>query len=329
MKFSQTRGNDDVRRALAGMVDSGRVPHAIMLHEDNGGGAFRLASAFLQYLFCRNGADGDSCGACPSCNKVSKMISPDIHYIFPVNAGMTSDNYLKEFREMALSNPDFTEEDLDGSLGIEGKNSMIAVAQASEIIRILSLSALEGGYRAVVVYLPEKMNQVAANSLLKLVEEPPEMTVFVFITHAPEKVLVTISSRCQNIRVKPDPGSGTVWNDEYFSLLEEMMGALIAKDLPSLLGTADRMSSLPSRESAKAFCKFAAGQLRKVFLLQQGMDSLAGETHPSVRVWAGSCRKPFVRCALECLGRAVMLIDRNVNMKILFSDLSCRLYKTI
>lgn len=328
MKFSQTRGNDELRRALAGMVDSGRIPHAIMLHEDDGGGAFELASAFLQYLFCKNRAASDSCGECPSCNKVSKMISPDIHYVFPVNGGATSDTYLKEFREMALAKPRFTEQDLNDALGMEGKNSIIAVVQASEIIRTLSLSALEGGYRAVVVYLPEKMNQVTANSLLKMVEEPPELTVFIFITHAPEKVLVTISSRCQNLRVKPDSCADEAWNDEYFSLLEDMMGALASKDLPSLLATADRISSLPSRESAKAFCKFAAAQLRKVFLLQQGLESLAGGAHPSIRSWAGSFRKSFVRSALECLSRAVMLIDRNVNMKILFCDLSCRLYKT-
>ena len=70
MRFADIAGNADVCRALAGMVDSGRVPHALMLHEDDGGGAVSIALAFLQYLYCRQHTDGDSCDACPTCNKL-------------------------------------------------------------------------------------------------------------------------------------------------------------------------------------------------------------------------------------------------------------------
>ena len=91
MRFADIAGNEEVVRALAGMVDSGKIPHAIMLHEDDGGGAFPIVQAFLQYVYCKNREGGDSCGACPSCGKVSKLIHPDVHYIYPVNTGSSTE----------------------------------------------------------------------------------------------------------------------------------------------------------------------------------------------------------------------------------------------
>ena len=82
MRFADITGNADVCRALAGMVDSGRVPHALMLHEDDGGGAFIIGLAFLQYLYCRQHKDGDSCDVCPTCNKLRKMIHPDVRFVW-------------------------------------------------------------------------------------------------------------------------------------------------------------------------------------------------------------------------------------------------------
>ena len=196
MIFDETIGNGDVRKALAGMVGSGRVPHALMFYENDGCGALLLALGFLE---CLTGSQ-----------KVGRLIHPDVHFIFPVTKGSkvttdkpTSESYLQYWRELVKANPYFLENDLNEALGIEGKSSVIAIAEARFIIDKLSFHSLEGGYKAVVVYLPEKMNKDTANRLLKSIEEPPEMTQFIFITHAPEKVLTTISSRCQGIRVLP------------------------------------------------------------------------------------------------------------------------------
>lgn len=315
--------------AFAGMIDSGRIPHAILLHEEDGGGAVSLALSFLKYLYCQDRSDGEPCGVCPSCNKISKLIHPDVHFVFPVTSGNTSRNFLEEWRELVLENEAFTEEDLYTALGIEGKSTMIAVPQAKEIMDTLSLSALEGGYRSVLVYLPEKMNKEAANRLLKLVEEPPQKTQFIFITHAPEKVLVTIASRCERIRVAPQSRGPVQRNETYAPLLEELMDAITSKDLSTALETADKISALPSRDSAKAFCNFAAGEFRNVFLLQQGLDNLAGEVPDCIRNWAGLCRKTFSREALAALSRACQRIERNVNLKILFAELACKLYTSV
>ena len=314
MTFEQIKGNDEVKRALTGMVESGKVPHAILFHEDDGGGAFGLCIAFLQLLFGEN-------------NRIPKLIHPDVHFVFPTAAGSISLQYMEQFRTLALENPDFTESQMGEALGIEGKNSMIAVSEAKHLLDTLSLSALEGGYRAVVMFLPEKMNQEAANRLLKMIEEPPVNTEFLLISHSPEKVLQTISSRCQRIRVRPSGRSAATGSADA-GLLVELMDALIGRDLPAALEAGDRMAALPSRENAKAFCRYAAEMMRQTFLIQQGMSALADGSADAAR-WAAACKKSFPRQGLEAFGRALSLIDRNVNIKIIMTDLVDRLYLAI
>ena len=327
MTFAQVPGNQEVKQALIGMVDVGRVPHAILFHEDDGGGAFPLALAFLQYLYCRHRSGGDSCGQCPSCGKIAKLIHPDVHFVFPTAAGVLSEQYMEPLRRLVAEHPAFTEAELLEALGLEGKIPMIAVAESRRLLEKLSLSALEGGYRAVVIYLPERMNAEAANRLLKMIEEPPQQTQFLLISHQVEKVLTTISSRCQRIRIRPSGAAAeTAFADA--GLLDEMMTALLGKDLLGALEVSERIAALPSRESAKAFCIFAADRLRQMFLCQQGVQGL-GDCPPEVRRWAGRCRKTFPRQALEVLDRAMTLIGRNVNLKILFADMADRLYLLI
>ena len=327
MTFAQVQGNEDVKQALVGMVDSGRIPHAILFHEDDGGGAFPLALAFLQYLFCRERRNGDSCGSCPSCGKIAKLIHPDVHFVFPTAAGVLAEQYMEPLRKLVAERPDFREAELSEALGIEGKNSVIAVAESRRLLEKLSLSALEGGWRAVIIYLPERMNAEAANRLLKMIEEPPAQTQFLLIAHQLERVLTTISSRCQRIRVRPaGEAVGPVFADA--DLLDELMNALLGRNLPEALEVSERIASLPSREQAKAFCTFAADRFRQVFLAQQGVEG-AGEISPQARDWAAKCRKTFPRQALEIMNRTQTLIGRNVNMKILFTDMADRLYLQI
>ncbi len=328
MRFAQLQGNPDVVRALVGMVDSGRIPHAIIFHEDDGGGAFPLCIAFLQYLYCPHRSASDSCGLCPDCNKIGKLIHPDVHFIFPAEAQKISVDYLAEFRSLALSNPRFTESGLNAALGLEKKNSLIAVKDAQFILDTLSLSALEGGYRSVVIYLPEKMNQEAANRLLKMIEEPEEKTQFLLITHKAERVLPTIASRCQHIRVRPSGEKGAEPAFESPELFAELMDALLSKDLQACLDIADRISAMPSRESAKAFCKFASDRLRLIFLASQGLTELGTVGADAVR-WAAACPKSFPRRALAVFDRGYSMIERNVNAKIIFTDIVDRLYLLI
>jgi len=298
-----------LQETLRNMVDAGRVPHAIMLHEDDGGGGLGVALDFLAYLYKDE-------------NKVSKLIHPDIHFIYPIVSGKLSESYLGEWRSLVTSNPRFTENDVNTAFGVEGKLTQIGVPEAKSLLDMLNLSALEGGYRTAVIYLPEKMNAAASNKLLKEIEEPAPLTQFVLITHDPDKVLTTIRSRCQQFRVMPlrEKVRGPV-----FGQFSDLMSALERNDLIAALEVGDSLAALPSRENAKAFCKFASDTLRNIFMIQQGMTSLADGGEDAAG-WAGTMPKTFPRAAAADLDRACSLIDRNVNSKILFTDLVDRLY---
>lgn len=303
---------------LNAMVDAGRVPHAILLHEDDGGGAVGIGLEFLRHLY------GDN-------PRVAKLIHPDIHFIFPLilsSGDSVSEQYAKEWRALVQENPSFTEGDLYEALGFEGKNTVISVKESNALLRILSQYSLEGGYTTVMIYLPEKMNSTAANKLLKILEEPPQQTLFLMVTHAPERLLPTILSRCQLFRVEADSTQSAALRYDDGGLLSTLMDALIRKDLAAALETGEQLAALPSRDSMRAFCRFAAEKMRRIFLVQQGLDQLAGDD-AEVRAWASSCKKSFPRKALEALDKASVLIGRNVNQKILFTDLVDRLFVNI
>lgn len=303
---------------LNAMVDAGRVPHAILLHEDDGGGAVGIGLEFLRHLY------GDN-------PRVAKLIHPDIHFIFPLilsSGDSVSEQYAKEWRALVQENPSFTEGDLYEALGFEGKNTVISVKESNALLRILSQYSLEGGYTTVMIYLPEKMNSTAANKLLKILEEPPQQTLFLMVTHAPERLLPTILSRCQLFRVEAASTQSAALRYDDGGLLSSLMDALIRKDLAAALETGEQLAALPSRDSMRAFCRFAAEKMRRIFLVQQGLDQLAGDD-AEVRAWASSCKKSFPRKALEALDKASVLIGRNVNQKILFTDLVDRLFVNI
>ena len=308
------------------MVESGRVPHAILLHEDDGAGAFPIAINFLEELY----------GGSP---RVQKLIHPDIHFVFPVagEKNPVSLQFAVPFREMALANPYFKENQLYQAIGIEGKQGNISVAEARSILDRLSLSAVEGGYRTVVLYLPEKMNAAAGNALLKMLEEPPQNTLFVMITHSPEKVLTTISSRCLHMRVMPltpeeeaevhaeENSAGSALLDLFYDLMQ----AVLSRDMLSALETGEALAEIKVREQQKAFCRLAVQELRTIFLLQQKMPRLASvtpEREELVARIAASVKPSFPRYSMGCVDRAVQLLERNVNQKIIFTNLVSQIY---
>jgi len=307
----------ELLNTLCGMADSGRVPHAILLHEDDGGGGVALGIKFLEHLYGGN-------------PRVAKMIHPDIHFVFPLilSGDSVSEQYAKEWRALVQDNPGFSEGDLYDALGFEGKNTVISVKEANSLLGVLSRYSLEGGYTTVVIYLPEKMNSVAANKLLKILEEPPQQTLFLMVTHAPERLLPTILSRCQLFRMESSGSAEVTLRYDDGGLLSSLMDALIARDLSAALEVGEQLAALPSRDSMRAFCRYAAEKMRRVFLVQQGLSSLAGDDAEAA-AWAAACKKTFPRKALEALDKASALIGRNVNQKILFTDMVDRFYVNI
>lgn len=374
MKFSEVYADPAVKSALRGMADTGRVPGAMLLHENDGGGALALVLAFLQYLDCGGRSGEDSCGECLSCSQHSHLVSPDVKFVFPVASGgkvsgeakdMQSELFTEYWKALVKENPYFVESELSAALGLEKKAAQIGVTEGKAILKKLSLAPYGSGYRAIVVYLPEKMNRQTANMLLKSIEEPQDRTVFILITHHPEDVLQTVASRCLRIRIPPVPketvadalcrlkgmdsasaaavadfagGSvgealRTASEDSALSAMRQMLTGLLdaicARDLMAALDAGETLASMDSRERQRAFCTFAGGTMRKLFFLQQGLDSLSGAMPQEAGYLSSVAKKlprTFPRRALDAFSNADMLIERNVGQKTLFADLVCRLF---
>ncbi len=202
MLFRDIIGQDETKRQLRLAVREGRVPHAQLFTGISGIGKLQLALAYAQYLNCPHRTDEDSCGTCPTCMQYQHLQHPDLHFVFPLpGAGDACDNYLEPWREILLNRRYFDLDDWYQAIGAENKQGLIPQSEAQEIIRKLSLKAYGEGYKVVVIWQPEKMNTVAANKLLKLLEEPPAETVFLLVSDTPEQLLSTILSRVQTIRV--------------------------------------------------------------------------------------------------------------------------------
>lgn len=209
MLFKEIIGQQEAKQRLRNMVDEDRVPHALMLFGPPGTGKRGLAMAMAQYLACGDRQEYDSCGACPSCVKFGKLVHPDLHFVFPVlttqkvSKDPVSELFLTEWRSAFLENPYFSENQWYEFVGAENKQGIINVKESESIIKKLGFKPYESEYRMVVIWLPERMNQQAANKLLKQIEEPPEKTLILMISESTERILPTILSRTQLLQIPP------------------------------------------------------------------------------------------------------------------------------
>ena len=194
-----------MKREMCRMVQLNRIPHAMLLTGAAGIGKLPLAIAFAQYIACKHRTETDACGVCPTCLQYSKLQHPDLHFAFPIvkvdKGAEVCDDYIGDFRQMVLDNPYCDADDWTQAMGAEKKQSLIYEKESSEIQRKLSLKAFGDGYKVMIVWQPEKMHIACANKLLKLLEEPPEMTLFLFVSEHPEQLLPTIISRLRPVRV--------------------------------------------------------------------------------------------------------------------------------
>jgi DNA polymerase-3 subunit delta' len=206
MNFSQIPGQKDIIGKLLRSVQEERVSHAQLFAGPEGCGSMALALAYARFISCENRTKHDSCGICKSCVKYEKMIHPDLHFVFPVIKGKkgtdpVSDNYLEEWREFVKKSPYFTINNWLDSIEVGNAQGTIFASEASEIIKKLSLKTFESDFKIMIIWLPEKMHQATANKLLKMIEEPPEKTLFLLVSEEPDKVIPTILSRCQLVKI--------------------------------------------------------------------------------------------------------------------------------
>jgi DNA polymerase III subunit delta' len=208
MKFSDIIGQEPLKQRLKRTVLDNRVSHAQLFLGPEGSGKLALALAYAQYINCRHRTAEDSCGECPSCKKYSKLIHPDLHFIYPINKtkelddkNITSKDFVIPWREFLQQNnyyvtlPDWYEK-----IGIEKKQGMINAEEADGINRSLAYKAYEAEYKVMIIWMVEKMNAVSANKLLKNLEEPSAKTLFILISENQEQIIATILSRTQLIK---------------------------------------------------------------------------------------------------------------------------------
>jgi len=203
MLFSEVLGQEHIKNHLTTSVDKGRIAHAQLFVGPEGCGTLPMALAYAQYLLCNN-ENGENTGGNDSCNLKFKNFShPDLHFAFPVTTSNkvkskpVSNFYLEEWRQLLEQQPYGNLFDWYKMLGVDNKQGQIGVDEAHEIVKSLSLKSYEGGYKVMIIWMAEKMNTPCANKLLKLIEEPPEKTVFLLIAEDEEQLINTIRSRCQ------------------------------------------------------------------------------------------------------------------------------------
>jgi DNA polymerase-3 subunit delta' len=201
MNFSNVIGQSPAKAFLRKMADSGRIPHALMFLGSSGSGGLALAWAFAQYVLCENKSGGEPCGQCSNCAKADKLVHPDLHFSFPtVGANVTSDAHLPEWRKALGENPYFDVNQWLQRIGAENKQGNINKEECVQIVKKLSLKTFEGSYKILLMWLPEYLGK-EGNRLLKLIEEPPDDTLLIFVAENQELILNTILSRCQLVKV--------------------------------------------------------------------------------------------------------------------------------
>ncbi|VAV85852.1 DNA polymerase III delta prime subunit [hydrothermal vent metagenome] len=209
MLFSEIIVQERLKKHLTHSVDNGRIPHAQLFVGKEGTGTLPMAIAYAQYVLCGN-TKGENENGNPACNlKFNALSHPDLHFAFPVATNdavkkhPVSKLFLEDWRKLLSEQPYCNLFDWYKQLGIDNKQGQIGVDEAHEIVKSLTLKSYEGGYKVMLIWMAEKMNIACANKLLKLIEEPPNKTVFILIAEDEEQLISTIRSRCQVLHFPP------------------------------------------------------------------------------------------------------------------------------
>ena len=198
MLFNQIIGQEHIKKHLKVSAENGRIPHAQLFVGKEGSGVLPMAIAYAQFLLCNFSEHAEICNL-----KCDKLQHPDLHFAYPVT---TNDNvkkhpvsslFLEDWRSFIATQPYGSLFNWLQHIGVENKQGIIGVDEAEEVVKKLRLKSYEGGFKVMIIWMAEKLNIAAANKLLKLIEEPPEKTVFLLITENEEQLINTIKSRCQ------------------------------------------------------------------------------------------------------------------------------------
>lgn len=208
MQFKDVIGQSSIKQRLIQSVRDNHVSHAQLFLGPAGSGKLPLALAYAQYILCPNRTETDSCGVCPTCQKMQKLVHPDLHFVVPtattkkIKSNPESDLFMEEWREYVIQNQGYVDtSSWYNFLDVENKQGYMSVRDAASLLRKLSMKSYEGEYKIAIIWMAEKMRVDTANKLLKLLEEPPEKTVFLLIAEDQEELLATIKSRTALVKI--------------------------------------------------------------------------------------------------------------------------------
>lgn len=361
MLFKDIIGQQELKKHLIKEVQEDRISHAQLFLGNAGFGGLALALGFVQYLFCNNKNDIDSCGECPSCRKVLELQHPDIHFSFPVVQAIEkrSDFFLKEWRKKIKSNPYFSLNEWTNFIDEKGRKPIIGTEESHEIIKKLSLKSFEGGYKVMIIWMAEEMNVTCANKLLKILEEPPQNTLFILLSESHDAMLQTILSRTQIVKVPTilvddlssylnknfDISSGDALSVsaqaegnfiEARNLLSDqeekninrelfikLMRVCYKKNVLEMMEWSDEISSF-GKEKQKIFLKYCLHMFRQSILknyTQNLLTKTSKEEDDFLKNFARFISGNNISEFMQNFNDAHYHIDRNANPKILFTEL--------
>jgi DNA polymerase-3 subunit delta' len=346
-------------------VETGQVAHAQLFMGHPGSANLALALAYATLLNCENVGSSDACGQCPSCQKNGKFIHPDVHFAFPVSPvakisgkDVVSDSFIISWREFLKINPYGGPYEWSLEYGGENKQLNISREESRNIIRALSLKSFEGKYKVMIIWLPEYLHPGSANALLKILEEPPDRTVFLLVTNDYERLLATILSRTQivNIREFHDEeicdhlmkkygldenrarqlahiASGNLNEairlanetvDDTHSMFREWMRSCWSREYSALVKMAEDYGKM-NKISQKGILQYGLNLMRESLVINYRKESsgrLQGEELKFLTNFAKVMDLQSIENITRELNNAYYHLERNANAKILFLDTS-------
>ncbi len=370
MIFSDIPGLESVKQKLSRSVERGKIAHAQLFAGSRGSANLSMAIAYAALPNCTNRRDGEACGECPSCQKINKLIHPDLHFIFPVCAAknktgkdVVSDSFIAEWREFIHQKPYGGPTEWALEFGGENKQLNISKEESRNIIKKLALKSFEGEYKVMIIWLAEYMHPSAANAMLKILEEPPEKTVFLLVTNDHEQIIGTILSRVQLLKIRPfnkkeisdylvkkhelnaeraiqiaNMVSGDLTQainmiheveDDTPKLFQEWMRICFSSNHPKMVEWAENFSK-STKINQKGLFQYGMSILRESLLMQNSVDSanLTDSENAFVTNFSKALDLSKLEKIYQDLNTAYYHLERNGNTKIIFLDTSLQITST-
>lgn len=367
MFFRDIIGQEKIKRRLIAEVSENRMAHALLLYGREGTGALPLAMAYARYVNCTNRGADDACGVCPSCIKMNKLVHPDVRYTYPVvkkssDKSAVSTDRIREWREIVIKNGGYF--DMGHWLKqIEAGNKQpnIYAKECDEITKFVSMKPVEAPYKVSIIWMPERLGN-EANKLLKLFEEPPQGTIFILVSEAPEKILPTVLSRMQRIevpvveeeeiaaalterfKVEPHESANIAHlsngnfikaleeihlNEEnklYFDLFVSLMRLSYQRKIRDMKKWSESVAAL-GRERQKAMLSYCQRMVRENFIYnfhRKEMVYMTLDEQNFATRFAPFINERNVMGLMDELSEAQRHIEQNVNAKMVFFDFSLK-----